>query len=194
MSHWKIWMWNSFTQNTSIHSFLAWHLCCFVENFCWIFWSKTDGEESLLSVRRFPETRSQISDARYSNVNNLLTLGLFLTKLAASDTLQSFLGWPLPLLHSVTKTLIALNPEPGLKNPRWWCLVAATSCVLLPDSRGQACKNKDWARSEEKSSHEFHVEAAFDHLEGVRSYEPCDAADRIWILLSTFPNLPPLFF
>ena len=97
------------------------------------------------------------------------------------------------LLHSVTKTVIALIPEPGLKNPRWWCLVAATSCVLLPDSRGQACKNKRLGRSEEKSSHEFHVEAAFDHLEGVRSYEPCDAADLIWILLSTFPNLPPSF-
>ena len=46
------------------------------------------------------------------------------------------------LLHYGTKTVIASIPEPGLKNPPWWCLVAATSCVLLPNSRGQACKNK----------------------------------------------------
>ena len=42
-------------------------------------------------------------------------------------------------------------------------------------------------------SHEFRVEATFDHLEGEQSYEPYDAADFIY-LASTFSYLPPTLF
>ena len=54
-------------------------------------------------------------------------------------------------------------------------------------------RTKDWAasRSLEKSSHEFHAGTEFDHLEGVQSYEPYDAADFIYSVL--FLTFPPLF-